>query len=272
MAILLLRPKEASDAARAALVLWGKEVVPCLFPYMVLTRLVAEQMRRSSKGMTTPILLGILGGSPSGAAALSASAGDGINRRSLYSLCALTGTISPMFLINTLGGWLNNRYYGWLLFVSHLIGAGITAALVFGTAEYSAPLFTRTDETDAKERSPIQESVLAVLGVGGCIVFFSVAAFAISSFVRLPPAFVAVFHGMLEVAGGLKAVANLSVSEFEKSLMCTALAGFNGFSIFSQNLLYLNRHGLRLNDLLMLGIVRCICSSTVFCLIWLLFA
>ena len=44
--LILLMPDISSSAARSALGIWGLDVVPSLFPYMVLCRLIADRLRR----------------------------------------------------------------------------------------------------------------------------------------------------------------------------------------------------------------------------------
>ena len=46
--LVLLMPDISSSAARSALGIWGLDVVPSLFPYMVLCRLIADRLRRKA--------------------------------------------------------------------------------------------------------------------------------------------------------------------------------------------------------------------------------
>lgn len=62
--LILLMPDISSSAARSALGIWGLDVVPSLFPYMVLCRLIADRLRRTSLPAFPVIaVLGLLGGS-----------------------------------------------------------------------------------------------------------------------------------------------------------------------------------------------------------------
>ena len=71
--ILMLRfPETSALAARDALRLWSIDVVPSLFPYMVLCRMLSGRLKqRGIREETAAAFLGLLGGSPSGAAALA---------------------------------------------------------------------------------------------------------------------------------------------------------------------------------------------------------
>lgn len=103
MAALILRfPDLAIKSAREALFVWGRDIVPSLFPYMVLCKTLSSRLKKSRIPSVPLVLtLGLLGGSPSGAAMISA-ASDTMSRRQCVFLSALTGTISPMFFLSTL--------------------------------------------------------------------------------------------------------------------------------------------------------------------------
>ena len=98
MAALILRfPDLAIKSAREAIFVWGRDIVPSLFPYMVLCKTLSSRLKKSRIPSVPLVLtLGLLGGSPSGAAMISA-ASDTMSRRQCVFLSALTGTISPMF-------------------------------------------------------------------------------------------------------------------------------------------------------------------------------
>lgn len=176
--LVLLMPDISSSAARSALGIWGLDVVPSLFPYMVLCRLIADRLRRKSLPAFPVIaVLGLLGGSPSGAAAISSYAQQGgFSRRRLYALCALTGTTSPMFFLGTMRRWNIGMNLCQSLLLSHFGGvllAFFVVLLFVPSAESAASSLDASCDSDA---SPIVQSVFAVLNVGGCIVFFSVIA------------------------------------------------------------------------------------------------
>lgn len=103
--MILCFPGTTISASQSALSIWARDIVPSLFPYMVLCKMTAQRLR-SARFPAAPLaaLLGCMGGSPSGAAMLSVSSG-GMAQSQLYALCALTGTISPMFFVGTLHAW-----------------------------------------------------------------------------------------------------------------------------------------------------------------------
>ena len=90
---LIVFPQHTSGAAASALRIWGLDVVPSLFPYMVLCRLLSSRLREHDvPAAPVAMLLGLLGGSPSGASVLAAY-GSRLSRKVLLALCALAGFV-----------------------------------------------------------------------------------------------------------------------------------------------------------------------------------
>ena len=173
--MILCFPGTTISASKSALSIWARDIVPSLFPYMVLCKMTAQRLR-SARFPAAPLaaLLGCMGGSPSGAAMLSVSSG-GMAQSQLYALCALTGTISPMFFVGTLHAWGVAQKTCLCLLAAH----GLGALSAFVCVRRLSPVREKVAARETPEKAngnPITDSVFSVLGVGGCIVFFSVAA------------------------------------------------------------------------------------------------
>ncbi len=265
LVLLLLMgfPQSSAKAARDALCIWGLDVVPSLFPYMVFSRLLAQQLRQSPLP-PAPVAasLGLLGGSPSGAAVVSAY-GDSLSPRATRALCALTGTISPMFILGTIGRWSGDAALCRRLLVCHLLGAcfaGAFAYLFSGKARMKA----RTENAcGGAADSPLRQSVDAILQVGGCILCCSVLASQLQHLPWMPASFRAILHALLEISGGAQAICQTAHFADGRGLLLSALLGFSGLSILSQNHAVLQPLGLRMADLIGFALLRalgsCIC-------------
>lgn len=277
MLVLMLRfPERGMSAARTALEVWGLDVVPSLFPYMVFCRMLAAHLRAAgvSASASAP-LLGLMGGSPSGAAVISAYAGDGaLSRRALRGLAALTGTISPMFLLSTVSLWAKSARFGRLLLAANLFGAALAAAAAYWTGKGDAKALVRGSSEKEKAEDPIAQSVQAILSVGGCIVFFSVlASLPGTLFPRQNGVGSALLHAALEVSGGLHALLSAPLAPYPRAILCAAAAGFSGLSILTQNMLFLRPLGLTLWQLTSFGFLRAAGASAAMALLYpLLFA
>ena len=255
--LLLSRPNQAASAARKALSVWGLDVAPSLFPYMVYCRFTAKALQKSGLP-AAPVctLLGLLGGSPSGAAVLAAYA-PGLSRKTLLRLAALTGTLSPMFFRSTLRIWTGNAPLCRLLLAAHFFGAAFAALCAGLLPDRKIPVSAvQTASGDA-----LSESIQSILRVGGCIVFFSVTAAGLCSFLPgLPPLAGALLHAVLEVSGGLHGLCQLPLSAFQRALLLSACVGFSGLSILTQNAFFLRPLGVRLRELIFLACLRALAS------------
>ena len=269
--MILCFPGTTISASQNALSIWARDIVPSLFPYMVLCKMTAQRLR-SVRFPAAPLaaLLGCMGGSPSGAAMLSVSSG-GMAQSQLYALCALTGTISPMFFVGTLHAWGVAQKTCLCLLAAHGLGALLAFVCV-------RRLFSTKEKADARERpetangNPITDSVFSVLGVGGCIVFFSVAAACIRIlFPFLPETGCAYLQSVLEIAGGMRLLIQTSSASFARDVSMAVLTGFGGLSILTQNHLFLQVCGVTQGRLLCLALHRALMSGAVMALLhWLI--
>ena len=260
--LMLLRPSVTTCAARDAIRVWGLDVAPSLFPYMVFCKLISARLQKTGvPAAPAAAALGLLGGSPSGAATLSGYA-KSMDARQVRLLAALTGTISPMFLLNTVKIWSNDPRLRLLLLISHLSGA------VF--ALLCTALLTRGQEKSACQGAsvsvgnPVTESVHNILSVGGYIVFFSVLAAGLRAMLpALGPVPGALLHAVLEISGGLHSLCTAPLASNVRAVCMAAVSGFSGLSILMQNHLFLRPLGIRFSELLFFALLRAFGAGVV---------
>lgn len=273
---LILFPQTTSAAAVQALRIWGLDVVPSLFPYMIFCRLLAGHLRPTrAPAWLASSLLGLTGGSPSGAAVVAAYA-DRLSRRTLLTLCALTGTVSPMFMLGTVRAWTHSSRLSPILLAGHLMGA-LLSGLVVWTAYphwvHSPSAFRALSPAEneaapcrAPASSALTQSIHAILHVGGCILCYSVLA-SLLSLLPLPRLAAALLHGLLEVSGGTHTLCTLPFPFMLRAVLLSLLLGFSGLSILSQNLSQLRAAGVRMAHLIGFALLRaalCACATLLF--------
>lgn len=258
--MLLAQPEQSMEAVRTSLQIWSSDVVPSLFPYMVLCRILADSMvRRGMPVFAVVSVLGLLGGSPAGAAALGACAAlKAIPRKVLASLSATAGTVSPMFFLGTMARWFGKARICRMLLAAHILAAGIAGMIVYCVFDHLPDVQNvQSGREVSSQGGAIAQSVDAVLNVGGCIVFFSVlAALSGTMFPHLPPLFEALLHGMLEAAGGISALSGIGYTEHVRFILASGVLGFGGISILIQNHSFLRSCGIRLWQLILFGLLR----------------
>ena len=99
--------------------------------------------------------------------------------------------------------------------------------------------------------------------VGGNIVLFSVIAGLVSSLPFIPADVNAVVHALMEVAGGIHELAVLTLRPIQRASILAAVSGFGGLSILFQNYSFLGSCGVKLNTLLIYGVIRAVVSAII---------
>lgn len=261
---LLAFPAETSGAAMCAMRIWATSIVPALFPYMVFGRLLGKSLHMLNlPAAPAAAALGMLGGSPTGAA-LIASYASSLSKRCLLALCALTGTLSPMFILGTIQSWTNNNLLCRRLLLCHWISAVFSAWFVwitYGKSKYRAKL---PDEAPHHAcGNPLSQSIDAIIQVGGCVILYSVLA-QIGGLLLRPflPQLQPVFHAVLEAAGGISAIWKSDLPA--KDILISLTLGFSGFSILAQNHAMLKPLGIRMHHLVTFALMRACLSVLLF--------
>jgi len=262
IACLLLFPAETSEAALHALKIWGTSVVPFLFPYMVFSRHLSRLLSANTHPpVPAAALLGMLGGSPSGAAMLCTCV-RWIPARSFYALCMLTGTISPMFILGTIRNWSNDPAFCRLLLLCHWAGAVIgTGIIAFLYRHNTALPKMYHDEKTMSFASPVAQSIDAILQVGGNIIACSVLAVIWRKLLFFFSFMQPLLHAALVVSGGAYAILKSNWPSAVRSIAMSAALGFSGISILSQNHYFLHPYGIKMTQLLVFALLRSIVSA-----------
>lgn len=264
---LIAFPQHTSGAAASALRIWGLDVVPSLFPYMVFCRMLSARLREHDvPAAPVAMLLGLLGGSPSGASVIAAY-GSRLSRRGLLALCALTGTISPMFTLGTIQAWTQSTVLCRLLLLCHLLAAVCSSVVVFWACKDESPAVSAS--ASSMPVNPIAQSIDAILHVGGCIICYSVLASLLRLLPMLSDSTGAVVHGLLEVSGGVHALCTAAIPGKLRAVLLSVLCGFSGFSILSQNHAFLAPLGVHMTQLIVFALLRAFFAG---CLMAMLYA
>ena len=263
---LLAFPAETSGAAMRAMRTWATSIVPTLFPYMVFGRLLGNSLHMLNlPAAPAAAALGLLGGSPTGAA-LIVSYAPGLSSRCLFSLCALTGTLSPMFILGTMLTWTNHEPLCSRLLLCHWISAVLSAWIVW--VVYGKPKYQSLFSAETVQHAwgnPLSQSIDAIIQVGGCVILYSVLA-QIGGLLLRPilPRMQPVFHAALEAAGGINAIWQSDLSVDAKGTMICIALGFSGFSILAQNHAMLKPLGIRMHQLIAFALLRACLSGLLF--------
>ena len=242
MLCLLFRADVTMAAASAACRLFVTAVLPGLMPYMVLSLMAVSRTK-----VTSPILVMLLGwggGSPSGARLLPLC--EGLPHREQVRLAVSCATMSPMFLLGTLGGWLGSRTAG-LVCLGSVIAGGAVAGWAAGRAALRRPSARRADRRASAGRggdhpaaptpltfgAAVEQSARTMLLVCGTMVMLRIFA-ALASTV-LPSALALPVTTLLEVTTGAAEIAVLPLPLPWRTALLAGATGFGGMAIIMQN-------------------------------------
>ena len=237
-------PGEAAAAAGEGLGLWARAVAPVLGPFLVCMLMVSS---RTGGGIGFKTVLGWLCGSPGGARLMQ---GSGLKGKSALRAAAMTGTMSPMFFLGTVSGWLGDAGAGRLILLCHITGA-LVLGLCMPKGEKAAPV----PAAPVALSQALRDSASALLTVALCMMLGCAAArMAACAFPRLPGWAAAGLQCALEVTGGVKALIGLGLPH-TAALVCGACS-FGGLSILMQNAAFWQESGVGVGTLILLRIAH----------------
>jgi len=185
--LFIVSPKACMDATTKGLRVWCVNVVPALFPFFILTRIIimfnqtsipvldkftSKCFRTHNAGLV--YFLSLLSGYPVGAKLISgyyeSGAIDKATATKMFGFCSTSG---PMFIVGTIGiGVFGNAYIGYVLLIGHVIGSFINGLFYRGKTTPQNEFKTTLSKTSLNEI--MFDSINSILLVGGYIVFASV--------------------------------------------------------------------------------------------------
>lgn len=230
MLSLLLRAQVTMEAASAACRLFVTAVLPGLFPYMVLSQLLISRVKRLSPALV--MALGWGGGSPTGARLVRL---ERFSRREQVRLLVSCATMSPMFLLGTLGGWLGSGIAGLVVLASVIAGGWVTGGIA---ATRQVELGIRNSElgmesVPLKFGEAVEASARTMLLVCGTMVmlrvFAALAGEVLPDWAALP------VTTLLEVTTGAASIAALPLPLPWRTALLSGATGFGGAAVIMQN-------------------------------------
>ena len=224
---LLLRSETAMNAASLSCRLFVTGVLPGLLPYMVVTLMLVSRLKRPLRPWQL-VLMGWCGGSPCGARLLR-EAGDTANRQRIAAACA---TMSPMFLLGTLGSWLGSARAGACILLANLAGAWLASRLLpEETGESALP----PQSAPLSLGQAVEDTVRTLLTVCGIMAVMRVAAALLGELLMPFPSLCLLATTLLEVTAGAEAIAALPMPLAWRTPMIAGVTGLGGVSLLMQN-------------------------------------
>lgn len=273
-ALLAISPKRYAGACAEGIALWATAVLPALFPFLVLSSLLAgpgsklaDRLSPLMRKLRLPaaaavcFFLSLLCGYPVGSRTLRDLSEQGsIPREGVLRTAVLCSTSGPMFLLGTVGGALyGSAAAGAVLFASHLLGVLAVCLLLMPFAKRLPPSSPPRRRGRATLYDSVHSAVISVLCFGGFIALFYVLGQMLTDIGALRP-FEAFFSRILRPFGGEALAEGAVYGLIEATHGCASLAAaggrlalpltafivtFGGGSILAQQLAFLTPIGVK---------------------------
>lgn len=247
---LIFCSRRALTAGRSALLLCLKTVIPSLFPFFVLARLLAgsplsallcrllapltERVFHLPRAAAPALALGALGGYPTGAQTTATLYRGGAltapEAERLLSFCSNAG---PGFVFGLLGGIFGLKGAAALL-AAHLLSAALVGYFLRDDGYVPSAVGPWVPAAMDLPRA-LRESLFAMASVCGYVLLFSVLsdALAFGGQGILPRGLLAAVQGILELTGGCAALGGLTGSPWALALGGFLLS-FGGLCVLCQ--------------------------------------
>ena len=265
MALMLCRPEAAANGAREAMCQWYYVVAPSLFPFMALMPLLtcreAGEIYETALGpvmrrlfglpgsAASPMVVGMLAGSPAGCAAARAVAAEqGYTRGQLERVALACCGMSPAFFISAVGsGMLGDVTIGHVLLRTQLLTQMVMLALT--------RLFCRDAERlEISDNGRPGGAVLSIINVAGYMTLFG----AVGGALQCPGVQMA-----LDITAGSRMICASDLEIWWKLPALSALSGFGGLCICFQNIGALQDCGI---SPVKFVLIRCLASVLSACI------
>lgn len=237
--LFLFFPKITSAGIKNGLQLLFNQVIPALYPFILLTSLLKSKLQKQRHSLPLVISLAILSGYPLGSKIIAQSIDTSDNEKQL--LLFLCNNPSPAYMLGFVGfQCLNASKKGFAIYASIFIGNLIWFLLRYlhlkkQEVPYQSPKKLSMCESSCFSMANIIDQTFAsLIQISGSILFFSCMASFLTELSFLPQTFQGIFAGFLEMTTGIQILTDSSCPEIFKMIFITGLSSFGGLSVIAQ--------------------------------------
>ena len=266
-------PGKYISVALKGILIWGTQILPALFPFMIFTKLLVETgyVKEASRlfspmtkkfyhapGISSYVfLMSILSGYPLGAKLTSdLYSGNFISRAEAHRIVSFTSNSGPMFIVGTVGvGMLLSKQAGYVILISHILAALINGFIYRNYSPREITLekkFKPKIKTEDFLTETMMSSISSCLLIGGYItIFFIVGEILLSIGIFSPLTWLfenfgiekslsnGVIIGLFEMTGGCLLISGSAACLAVKTALCSLLISFGGLAISFQAFAFL---------------------------------
>lgn len=251
---------------------WAYNVLPALFPFMVLSTLALKFTPKTTFSLTKKLfaidcdgifLLSLICGYPIGAKAVTDSKTDAETAAAMCSFCS---SASPIFMIATVGAKLLADTAATVILVVSQILAVIINGLLYNAGRKgvtSVKIDNKLRPSDVGDT--VADSALSVISVGGLIALFYMLSDMIKSYLPKTAGdsiITSYAIGLFEMTNGVIAVCRQANAAAAVTLSSGLLA-FGGACVFLQCYSYLGKAGISARGLLKMKITQSAAATVI---------
>ncbi len=256
--LLILFPDVCVNGAKSGLLLWFNTVIPTLFPFFLVSRLIIRlQMWPKSLFNLYPYFIGLLAGYPNGAMAVyEAVQSKNMDKETAASALVICNNASPIFLISYIGlSSLHEEYNKYVIWFLVIISSFITSFIIKIYYHIKKPVTNATGfdinniviQTNNTSKNILEDVIMKsceiLVIVGAYIIIFSIYA-AFITMLPLNNIHTATLSGMFEITCGINLISEIDISAPIKYILTACIAGFGGLSSAFQSKKYITESGL----------------------------
>lgn len=281
---LIAIPGICVKGAQNGILLWFNTVVPTLFPFFVVTRLIIELDICPDRLMPFyPVFTGMLSGYPAGAMNIS----EMVKRKTLSRengqiLMIFCNNASPVFMISYVSYYClkdtAGRYIIWLSVIPASIITAFIINILYRLLYKKDRLFSynQTNKIPAAYNRAgnislyslfeqvVMKSCEVLLMIGAYIIIFSIAA-NIIQLLPLPDYFSILISGLLEITTGVNLLGSAGAAFSAKTgcVLAAIMCGFGGISALLQTKSAIKGSGLSISVYFIHKIICAILSGII---------
>ncbi len=302
--IIIINPSIYAKSCLNAISVWAFKVLPLMFPFFVLTKLIANlnqpkdnfmdkffnKVYHTPNGSFLTFFLSVLSGYPMGAKLICSLFENkhisNEDAKRMLSFCSISG---PMFMIGTVGvSMLFSYKAGIIILISNIISSLLNGLIYRGKATLNKNnLVYSSNKKQISLSDCVYDSLVSILMVGSYIVLSFIIIdilqnLNIISFVSNSICWVfncnnhayvvqSILKGFIEITRGIYDLSLIDISLKVKTIVSSVVISFGGLSIMLQSLSFLNTIKLPVKTLFLQKITQaliCLIVSILLCSIF----
>ena len=260
---MFIYSKDVSNTVTFSISLWKDNLLPSLFPFLLITQLLTEYgfieiisfflgkymsvFFNLPKESSYALIVSLFSGFPSGSKYVKDLLEHNLlTEKEANHLIMFTHYSNPVFITSTIGAFLlQNQKYGYIILFSHII-SNMLVALMFKEKSkklYKSQKFNVILKNIHNKKhknfisiltNSILESFKLLVNMLGIITFFLIITTLINNILHLNVFFKVLISSFFEMTQGVKSVSQLALPINIKSAIIGAIISFSGLSVHFQ--------------------------------------